>query len=231
MPSAVQALTLAIFDLDGTLIDSVTDLADAVDEALVICGLPPAGLARVRNWVGEGARVLLGRALNHHFGGATQPPGLLAALETAFNRCYRTAAGRSTTVYPGVPETLRGLAARGVRLACVTNKPIAHTLPLLKQLRLLEHFPVVLGGDSLPLRKPQALPLEIACIRHQTDVSAACMVGDSIHDLHAANSAGMCAIAVAYGYGGDHDLALHAEAIIPTMSDLIPNLQQLGRLP
>jgi phosphoglycolate phosphatase len=230
MPTPSHPIALAIFDLDGTLIDSVSDLAQAVDEALGLCALRPVGIARVRDWVGEGARVLLERAARHHLGPAALPPGLLSRLERQFDIAYRACSGRASTIYPGVEYTLDALVARGVQLACVTNKPLPHTLPLLRKLGLAGRFRWVLGGDSLPLRKPDPLPLEVVSIRAQTPLHACCMVGDSMNDLTAANRAGMASIAVGYGYAGGADLTLHAEAVIAQMDQLVPTLQQLGRL-
>jgi phosphoglycolate phosphatase len=223
-------LQLAMFDLDGTLVDSVTDVAEALDSALGKVGLGPVGVMRVREWVGGGLRVLLERALSHHFGREVWPGALMVQLERAFDHHYAACSGRSSQPFPDTEATLDALRSRDVRLACVTNKPIRHTWPLLERLGLSGRFDVVIGGDSLPLAKPHALPLEVAAIRSGVSRHAACMVGDSMNDLTAASRAGVGAIAVSYGYAQGADLHTHSEAVIDSMNQLLPALQQLGRL-
>ncbi|HAZ61550.1 MAG TPA: phosphoglycolate phosphatase [Gammaproteobacteria bacterium] len=223
-------LQLAIFDLDGTLVDSAADIAMALDSALGSVGLGPVGVVRVREWVGGGLRLLIERALAHHFGGTVWPGAMQARLEQAFDLNYASGSGRSAQLFPGTEQALEALRARDVLLACVTNKPIRHTLPLLQRLGLGESFRLVLGGDSLPLAKPHGLPLQVATIRLGVPPVGACMIGDSMNDLAAAHAAGIAAIAVSHGYAQGADLGAHAAAVIDSMTELLPTLRQLGRL-
>ncbi len=223
-------LQLAIFDLDGTLVDSAADIAAALDSALGAVGLGPVGVVRVREWVGGGLRLLIERALAHHFSGAAWPGAIMTRMEQAFDHSYRSCSGHSARLFPGTELALEALRARDVRLACVTNKPIRHTLPLLQRLGLAESFHLVLGGDSLPLAKPHGLPLQVAMIRLGVPPIGACMIGDSMNDLAAARAAGIAAIAVSHGYAQGADLGAHAAAVIDSMTELLPTLRQLGRL-
>jgi len=230
MATPIHPLQLAIFDLDGTLVDSVIDIAEALDTALGAVGLGPVGVVRVREWVGGGLRPLIEHALRHHFGHSIWPGALQVRLEQSFDHSYTHCSGRSSGLFPGTEAALDALRARDVGLACVTNKPIRHALPLLDRLGLGQHFSVVLGGDSLPLAKPHGLPLEVTTIRMRVPRHATCMIGDSMNDLTAARHAGISAIAVSHGYAQGADLRPHAEAVIDSMAQLLPTLQQLGRL-
>jgi phosphoglycolate phosphatase len=223
-------LQLAIFDLDGTLVDSAADIATALDTALGTVGLGPVGVVRVRDWVGGGLGLLIERALRHHCGHELWPGAMMARLEQAFDQAYARCSGQSACLFPGTEAALESLRQQDVRLACVTNKPIRHTLPLLARLGLGRTFGLVLGGDSLPLAKPHGLPLTVAALRMRVPAMAACMIGDSMNDLAAAREAGIGAIAVSHGYAQGVDLRPHAEAVIDSMHRLLPTLRQLGRL-
>ncbi len=220
-----------LFDLDGTLIDSVPDLARAVNAALVAVGRPPASEVAVAGWVGNGVRMLLARALSGRQAGDVDP-AVLARAWPAFERSYTANLAAHTRVYPQVRETLATLAGRGLALGCVTNKPARFTVPLLKQLRLHRHFGAVVSGDDLAVRKPDPAPLLAALRRLQVVPARAAMVGDSIIDLQAARAAGCAAIAVSWGYHQGRDLqSLGADAVITRMAALEAALRDLGRLP
>jgi phosphoglycolate phosphatase len=190
-----------LFDLDGTLVDSAPDLARALNHMLERLGREPFEAETVRTWVGNGAQTLVRRGLS---GSSIVDEGIDAAevaqgLEIfldyyAGNLCVATAA------YPGVPETLRSLKARGYRLVLVTNKPYAFIQPLLEGLGMADLFEFCLGGDSLKRRKPDPLPLLHASERLEVCVSECVMVGDSKNDIVAAKSSGMQSIGVSYGY-------------------------------
>lgn len=230
MTPSAQPLRLALFDLDGTLVDSVIDIADALDTALATVGLGPVGVVRVREWVGGGLRPLIERALRHHFGEEPWPGAMMLRLEQSFDQAYAHCSGRCACLFPGTEAALEDLRLQDVQLACVTNKPIRHTLPLLERLGLGQSFGLVLGGDSLPLAKPHGLPLEVATIRMRVPRHATCMVGDSMNDLLAAQAARISAIAVNHGYAQGADLHAHADAVIDSMLQLLPTLKRLGRM-
>lgn len=211
---------LVIFDLDGTLVDTVPDIAVALNAALADLDLPAVSETETRRWVGNGARVLCGRAIARSEQD-TADRQLAHALLERFLRRYAERACHASRIYDGAAETLRWLRSRGCVLACVTNKPMEHTEILLDALALRGCFDLVLGGDSLPSKKPDPLPL-LECLRH-FDVAPddALMVGDSDNDVAAARAAGIDCACVTYGYSQGRDVrALGATFVIASLHDL-----------
>ncbi|MCC5810062.1 MAG: phosphoglycolate phosphatase [Ectothiorhodospiraceae bacterium] len=200
----MRGVNTLLFDLDGTLIDSAPDLADAVDRMLEQLGRAPAGEAQVRRWVGNGAQKLVMRALTGDMHGDPDPELTQRAL-ALFLESYRRQLSLRSRLYPGVREGLDRLLADGYRLACVTNKPEALARPLLEELGLGCDLPVIVGGDTTAEKKPSALPLQFAMGRLGSTTSNTMMVGDSRNDVEAARNAGVPVVCVPYGYnhGGD----------------------------
>ncbi len=211
---------LVIFDLDGTLVDTVPDIAVALNAALADVVLPAVTEAETRRWVGNGARVLCGRAIARSDRDTADPRKADELLERFLHR-YAEHACEASRVYDGAEETLQWLRTQGCRLACVTNKPLEHTQILLHALELRALFDLVLGGDSLPARKPDPLPLR-ECLRHfGVTAREALMVGDSINDIAAARAAGIDCACVTYGYNQGRDVrALGAALVIDSLHDL-----------
>ena len=193
-----------LFDLDGTLIDSVPDLASAVDYTLKKANLPEVGEARVRGWVGNGARKLLERALVHCQGSVTEAE--LDRLLPVFFEAYEQCCAEHTVAYPGVETALAHWHRMGIKLACVTNKPERFAVKIIRHFGWDDSMPVVLGGDSLPQKKPAPEPLWEACKRLGVARSGAIMVGDSVNDVQAARAAAMPVIAGPYGYNYGSDI-------------------------
>lgn len=197
---------LVMFDLDGTLIDSVPDLAAAVDRMLVELGRAPAGVEQVRQWVGNGARVLVRRALagslEHAAVDEAESEAALARFLDIYGECHTL-----TTLYPGVHELLEALSTAAVELAVVTNKPERFVAPLLEQVGLGGYFRWIIGGDTLPQQKPD--PAALLQVMHLTGVSQkqAVFVGDSRNDVLAARAAGVPCVAVSYGYNHGRPVA------------------------
>lgn len=182
-----------LFDLDGTLVDSVADLAIAVNLLRAELELKPLSLEKVRANVGDGATQLVTRSL---------PAGLYSyARLQRFLVLYGEHLADHTVPYPGIRECLEHLKDRP--LAVVTNKPYALSLQLLETLDLLRYFPVVIGGDSCPVKKPDPTPIRLALHRLQAESTHALMVGDHHTDLKAGASAGIATCFCAWGLGED----------------------------
>ena len=208
------------FDLDGTLVDSVPDLAWCIDRTMPRFGIPPRGEALVRDWVGDGVRRLVERALTGEPDAAADPE-LLHEACAMFLDLYSVHCRDRSTVYPGVRIGLAALRAHGVTLACITNKPRTPAVDLLAHLGLLDTFALVLGGDSLPRRKPDPLPLRHACSELGATVERSVFVGDSAGDVAAARAAGMRVACVSYGYNHGQDIAETApDALIDSLEEL-----------
>lgn len=190
---------LVMFDLDGTLLDSVPDLAAAVDATLLQLGRMPAGVGRVREWIGNGAPVLVRRALAGQLDHAGVDDALAERALALFLDAY-SGGHALTTVYPGVVETLDWLGQREVALAVVTNKPARFVEPLLAEKGLGGRFGWVVGGDTLPRQKPA--PDGLLHVMRAADVAPgdALFVGDSRNDVRAARAAGVRCVGLRYGY-------------------------------
>jgi len=195
------------FDLDGTLADSVPDLAFAVDSMLRKMGYDAAGEDKVRLWVGNGARRLVLRALADakQCDESAVQQSQLANAHALFLEFYAESASRRTLVYPGVLDTLAVLKQQSVRMALITNKPAQFTPHLLKTLGLLSFFDEIVCGDTLPVQKPDPAALLYVMDKWQLQSADCVMVGDSRNDIEAANAAGVRSICVGYGYNHGED--------------------------
>lgn len=216
----LQAPALALFDLDGTLIDSATDIAMCIDQTMRDLGLPPRGEQRVRCWLGNGAARLVKRALTDSMDGE---PGA-ALFERAHGRfldLYALHGSESTRVFPGVFEGLEALRQRGTALGCVTNKPARFTLPLLEAMKLAPYMSLVIAGDTLARQKPDPLPLLHAAREVGAEPADCLMVGDSRVDVEAARAAGLRVYCVRYGYNQGRDIAEeHPDRVLDSLAEL-----------
>lgn len=211
---------MVLIDLDGTLIDSVPDLAFCVDAMMDELGRPRHGEAAVRNWVGNGVERLVRRALVGQLDG--EPPE--ADYERAyplFLELYRANTSNRSRLYPGVREGLDFLKGAGYPLGCVTNKAAQFTEPLLADLGIRRYFSLVVSGDSLPHKKPHPLPLRHAADYFGVDPHQALMIGDSISDVTAARAAGFTIICVSYGYNHGRDIReAKPDGVIDSLAEL-----------
>lgn len=187
------------FDLDGTLLDTIADLAAACDAMLVELGRPPLGGERVRRLVGKGMAVLVERCLTVVDGRAPDA-GLLAAAIDVFRRHYAILNGREAREYPGVRAGLEAFQALGLPLAVVTNKPAAFTGPLLERKGLANFFTVTVSGDTTANKKPHPEPILHACGLLGVSPQDNLHIGDSDNDVIAARAAGCRTFVVPYGY-------------------------------
>lgn len=215
-PLAVKAVTI---DLDGTLLDTIPDLAAAANMMLAELGRPPLELALIRTFVGKGISDLVERILQASGGGSANAELKPRAL-AIFERAYTEVNGRNTTIYPGVQAGLEALSAHGFPLACVTNKMARFTLPLLDMIGLAPYFRHVVAGDTLARKKPDPEPLLHVCDALNTAPRDMLMIGDSINDTQAARAAGCPVFCVTYGYNEGHDVReLDADALLDSLAD------------
>ncbi|MCF6201783.1 MAG: phosphoglycolate phosphatase [Hydrogenimonas sp.] len=207
---------LLIFDLDGTLVDSASDLAAAVNMMLKQLGKDSFEEDVVRGWVGNGARVLVKRALCGGVEDEKMDEKLFKTAFELFMDAYSKNICVNTKLYPGVKVALAKLAEDGYRMAIATNKPSQFVRPILEALSIESFFEVVVGGDDLPEKKPHPAPLLNICERVGVNSDRALMVGDSKNDILAAKAAGMASIGVAYGYNYGEDIAIYEPDAVAT---------------
>jgi len=213
-PLRVKAVTI---DLDGTLADTIPDLAAATNLMLRELGRPSLEVARIRDFVGKGIPKLVERALAGSVDGVA-PPALVARALGAFERFYAEVNGRHSLLYPGVREGLQALRQMEMPLACVTNKSARFTIPLLEQLGLASFFGQVVSGDTLPQKKPDPAQLLHACREFGIAPRDMLMIGDSLNDAQAARAAGCPVFCVTYGYNEGQDVrGLDVDAIVPSL--------------
>jgi len=190
----------ALFDLDGTLVDTLGDFVVALGRMLEEFGLPPVAAPFIRDRIGKGGEHLVHAVLEAVTHDAQQARAQLAAALASFRRHYAAVNGRHAALFPGVAAALRCLQERGVKLACVTNKPTGSSEALLRAMALDGYFEQVTGGDRFARMKPDPLPLRKTCELLGVAPSRTLMVGDSVNDAAAARAAGCRVALVDYGY-------------------------------
>lgn len=214
-----------LLDLDGTLVDSAPDLHGALDATLRRHQHASVSEALVRQFVGAGARVLIERALAELYPQPVEQEAALATIDLLheqFLDYYTSHIADRSEPYPGVRETLCALNERGIALAVVTNKYEGLSRQLLEALDLAHHFDAVVGGDTLPVRKPDPEPLFEACRQLGSHPEETLMIGDSITDIRAARNAKMPVICVSYGYNHGEDIySAGADRIVDSLRSLI----------
>ena len=220
MRTRIAIPRLVLVDLDGTLVDTLPDIAFCVDGMLTRLNLPAAGCERVRQWVGNGTEVLVRRALAARLDEAVDEQHYARALPI-FTQLYAQHTSERSRIYDGVPAGLDFLRRAGVELACVTNKTSAFTHKLLAELELGEHFSLVISGDTLPRRKPDPMPLLHTSRHFAVAPEQALLIGDSVNDVKAARAAGFGIVCVTYGYNHGDDIgASNPDAVIDSLAEL-----------
>lgn len=216
----LQTPKMILLDLDGTLADSVPDLAYCVDRMMEQLGHAPHGEARVRGWVGNGVERLVKRALTGELHAEPDAAEFARAMPL-FSGLYAENTSQRSTLFPGIREGLEILHAAGIRLGCVTNKAAQFTVPLLRDLGIADYFGIVVSGDTLSHKKPHPAPLLHAAEFFTVAPAEALMVGDSMHDVEAARAAGFAVVAVSYGYNHGVDIReAKPDAVIDALSEL-----------
>jgi phosphoglycolate phosphatase len=211
-----------LFDLDGTLLDTVDAISAALNQALAEYSLGPLPVAEVRVMIGRGGPMLIERALAR-LATVMDASAQAALMERYFQHYERIEVGaeHSARVYQGAGECLQQLHHLGLRLAVVTNKQKHLAAALLGRLGLAEWIEVLIGGDSCARRKPDPQPLLMACEAMQLQPAQALMIGDSVNDVLAARAAAIPVICVPYGYNeGNDPRLLPCDAFIETLAEL-----------
>ncbi|HDX8824926.1 phosphoglycolate phosphatase [Klebsiella michiganensis] len=235
----LQNIRGVAFDLDGTLVDSAPGLTAGVDNALYALELPMAGEERVVTWIGNGADVLIQRALTW----ARQERAALRAaqgkpsvdhddipqaeqqaiLRKLFDRYYGEVAEEGSFLFPAVADTLGALHAKGLPLALVTNKPTPFVAPILASLDIAKYFTVVIGGDDVKNKKPHPEPLLLVAEKLELAPAELLFVGDSRNDIQAAKAAGCSSIGLTYGYNYGEPISLsEPDYIFDQFNELLP---------
>jgi len=217
-PAVAAGIKGAIIDLDGTMVDTLADFVVVLGRVLAELGLPGVDREFIEHTVGKGSEHLISETLRHVGADAT---GLYPKAWALYQRHYLAVNGQYSNVYPGVLEGLRMLGSRGLVLACLTNKPSAFALPLLRNKGLDGFFSVVFGGDAFDRKKPDPLPLLKACEALGTSAACTLMVGDSSNDALAARAAGCPVVLVSYGYNhGVPARDVDADAVVDRLDQL-----------
>ena len=211
---------MVLIDVDGTLVDSVPDLAYCVDVTMDQLGLPRRGESEVRLWVGNGVERLVRRALIGKLDGEPDE-ALFNKAYPIYLKLYEANVSERSVLYPGVREGLAWLKQQDFKLGCVTNKAAQFTLPLLKNLGVYDDFGIVVCGDTLPQKKPDPAPLLHAAKHFGVSPQQSLMLGDSVSDVKAARAAGFKIICMSYGYNHGQDIrTAHPDAVIDSMTEL-----------
>lgn len=211
---------MVLIDVDGTLVDSVPDLAWCVDEMMKAIGREPHGEAKVRDWVGNGVERLVRRALIGQLDGEPDDASFEQAYPI-FMDLYAENTCKRSVLYPGVKEGIAYMQSAGYKLGCVTNKAEQFTLPILEQLGIRDAFGIVVSGDTLPVKKPDPLPLLHAAEKLGVTAEESMMLGDSQSDVKAARAAGFQIICMSYGYNHGEDIRhYNPDLVIDSMAEL-----------
>jgi len=217
---AVKKPEMVLIDVDGTLVDSVPDLAYCVDEMMIAIGESTYGEAKVREWVGNGVERLVCRALVGQLEGEPDQE-LFDKAYPIFVELYSENTCKRSCLYPGVKEALDYLVASNVKLGCVTNKAEQFTIPLLKTLGIHDIFSIVISGDTLAKKKPDPMPLLHGADFFKVKPENALMLGDSISDVTAARAAGFQIICMSYGYNHGIDIReSNPDAVVDSMIEI-----------
>ena len=217
MRNGSGVIRAVIIDLDGTMLDTVPDFHVAINRMRAESGLAAIGQERIQDMVGKGSENLIRSVLAIDFDAAGVEREFPAAMD-AYQRHYLAINGDHSALYDGVLAGLDTMQAMGLRMACVTNKPIAFAAPLLAKKGLAPYFEIVYGGECLPRKKPHPMPLLQVCADFDLAPSQVVAIGDSSNDAEAARAAGCFVLAVPYGY--NHGVSIHetdSDGIVDTL--------------
>ena len=217
---AFDEIRLVLFDLDGTLVDSVGDLAWCANETLRNLGMPTHDPLAARNWVGNGVERFVKRVLTNDMNAEPEAALFESGLKI-FNELYADNVSARSVVYPGVKPALKSLAQKNLHLACVTNKPDPFTSHLIEALDLASYFELVVAGNTKTRKKPDPMPLHYAADYFDLDYAHCLMVGDSSNDVKAARAAGFNIVCVPYGYNHGKDIReANPDIVVENLTEL-----------
>lgn len=217
---SINTPELVLLDLDGTLVDSIPDLAFSVNKTLLDLSIQERTLDDIRSWVGNGVEKLLHRALTNDIDGEAETDLFDMAFEK-FMAIYANNTCTLSNCYPGVIEGLNQLKLQNIMLGCVTNKSGQFVGPILEKLGIMDHMSIVIAGDTLPKKKPDPLPLLHAASVFDKSPELSLMVGDSESDVNAARAAGFQIVCVSYGYNHGRDIReTRPDAVIDSLTEL-----------
>jgi len=217
---------MILIDVDGTLVDSVPDLAFCVDQMMKQLGQPVHGEASVREWVGNGVERLVCRALIGQLDGEPDE-ALFEQGYPIFMELYADNTSKRSTLYPGVRAGMDALIRAGYKLGCVTNKAAQFTIPLLRDLGVHDDFAIIISGDTLEKKKPDPMPLLHATEFFGVDAANSLMIGDSVSDVKAARAAGFQIACMSYGYNHGVDIReSDPDAVMDSLEELIVLLEK-----
>jgi phosphoglycolate phosphatase len=215
----MSGVRAAIIDLDGTMLDTAPDFHVAINRMRDELSLAPLAIETIKTFVGQGSENLMRRVLGVDFDAAGVELRFEQAL-SSYQKHYLSINGDYSTLYPAVREGLEALQAKGLRLACVTNKPLAFARPLLAKMQLDGYFDVVYGGDSFAKKKPDPMPLLQVCTDFALEPQQVVAIGDSSNDALAARAAGCRVLNVPYGYNhGQPIQEVDSDGIVETLLD------------
>lgn len=215
----MRGIRAAIIDLDGTMVHTAPDFQVAINRMRADLDLAPLPIDTIIEFVGKGSENLMRRVLAVDFE-ADEVERRFADALASYQRHYADINGDHSSVYEGVREGLAAMQAGGLRLACVTNKPIAFARPLLQKTGLDGYFELIYGGDSLAKKKPDPLPMLTVCRDFSLEPSAVVAIGDSSNDAEAARAAGCRSLTVPYGYNhGKPVQSIDSDGIVATLLD------------
>ena len=222
LPAPAQALDIdaVMVDLDGTMVNTLGDFAEALNRMLADLQLPAIAPQAIENMVGKGSEHLIRSVLAHV--GAQDIDALYPQAWQRYEHHYLAINGQFADVYPGELQGLKQLQSMGLRMACLTNKPLSFAQALLVAKGLDGFFDCVFGGDSFPRKKPDPMPLIETCKELGSDPARTLMVGDSSNDAQAAHAAGCPVVLVSYGYNhGQPITSVKANAHLDSLAQLI----------
>ena len=213
-----------MFDLDGTLLDTAPEIAEAANRMLAALGKPVLPQAQITSYIGEGVQTLIKRCLTGQR--QVEPDAELFARAQPLYHDFYVENVADSQPFAGVVSALQQLKTQGYRLACVTNKPEKFTQPLLQKAGLADFFELVVSGDTLPKKKPDPLPLLHTCQKLGALPTEAMMVGDSETDIQAAHAAGCFVVTVPYGYNQDRVIdAATVDATVQQLTEVVDLLE------